>query len=86
MPRSRNSDSYVAGSRPKTRLERWEEMRTKCIPDVCMYAYICPTAGARPCFVSKRECFHHRPAAERPPAGLSRLELRLLASYRRERA
>ncbi len=84
MPRSLNTDSYFAGSRPKTRLERWEESRTLCIPDVCMYASACPTAGARPRYVPKRECYHHRPLSERPPVGFSPLELRLLASYRRK--
>lgn len=75
--------SYL--SRPRTRFEQWQRDRTKCFPNLCMYAYACSVAGCRPRYVAKADCFRHRPSERRPPAGLSALVLRLLDRLRASR-
>ena len=70
------------GSRPKSRFERWEEDRTLCISDYCIYSYACPLSGVRPHFVARRSCSRFQPQEERPVASLSPFAQRLLASYK----
>lgn len=88
-----STSDYTYAARPRTRFEQWQLDRTRCFPDLCMYAYACPelsrracsVAGDRPRYVARADCFRHRPPERRPPAGLSKLVLRLLDRLRASR-
>ena len=77
-----HSEDEIYGSRPYRRFERWEQERTMCISELCIYAYTCPFEGVRQRYVPKRECYRHRPEAERPPVELSAKAVKFLKSYR----
>lgn len=76
-----NSPEYLYSHRG-SRLQHWQRDRTRCFPDLCLYAWACSSHGEHHHYVRKQDCFRHRPQSERPPAGLCPLALRLLARWR----
>ncbi len=69
----------VAGSRHRSWFERWQQSRTLCVPQLCMYEYACPVKAMRQAYVRSRDCYRKRPEDERPPPALSPFARRFIA-------
>ena len=78
----RAPDERPFGSRPRTRLQRWQDQRTQCLPRYCMYAQDCPEGGRQGHYVAVQRCYRFRPEDERPPERLSWVALQALARIR----